>query len=370
MPVPLLDLKRQLEPIQDDIEHAVSEVLRSGAFIGGPAVEQFENAFAQYCGAQHAVAVSSGSDALLASLMALDLAPGDQVITTPFTFFATAGAIARLHATPVFVDIDPVTCNIDPEKVAHAITERTRAIIPVDLYGQPADYATLQPIACDHDLPLIEDAAQAVGATLGDQRAGTFGLTGCFSFYPTKNLAAAGDAGAIVTNNAQLAHKLKVMRNHGMDPRYYYHFIGGNFRLDAAQCALLNVKLKHIDHWNERRRTLARRYHDLFDQAGLTQHISLPVDRSGGSVWHQYVIRTPRRDELETHLRDAGVGCAIFYPLCLHQQKCFEYLGHAAGDFPEAERAADQVLALPIFPELTDHEQDQVVQAITRFFNN
>jgi len=368
MAVPLLDLKRQYEPLSDELESAALEVLRSAGYIGGKTVERFEAELASYCGSEHAVAVSSGSDALLASLMALEFGPGDEVITTPFTFFATAGAIARVGATPVFVDIDPVTFNIDPREVEAAITNRTKAILPVDLYGQPADYQSLQPLACDRDLPLVEDAAQAIGATLNGQRAGTFGLTGCFSFYPTKNLSAAGDAGAIVTNNSDLAHKLEVLRNHGMEPRYYYPMIGGNFRLDALQCALLTVKLAHIDRWNAQRRDRAERYATLFEQAGLTEHVTLPVDRTGGSVWHQYVIRTDRRDELEQHLRASGIGCAVFYPLCLHQQACFAYLGYGPGDLPEAERASSEVLALPMFPELTEAEQGEVVETIAEFF--
>ncbi len=369
MGVPLLDLKRQYEPLAEEVEAAALEVLRSGMFIGGPTLERFEAALASYCGAAHAVGVSSGSDALLASLMALEVGAGDEVITTPFTFFATVGAIARLGARPVFVDIDPVTYNLDPRPAGEAITQKTRAILPVDLYGQPADYAALQRIACDHNLPIVEDAAQAIGATLDDQRAGTFGLAGCFSFYPTKNLSAAGDAGAIVTNDDALAHKLGVMRNHGMDPRYYYRMIGGNFRLDAMQAAVLSVKLKHIDEWNAARRAVAGRYDQLFADAGLAEHVTLPVDRTGGSVYHQYVIRTARRDELEQHLRDQGIGCAIFYPLCLHEQECFAYLGHRRGDFPQAEQAAGEVLALPMFPELTETEQDQVVSTIKGFFH-
>ncbi|NBB84349.1 MAG: aminotransferase class I/II-fold pyridoxal phosphate-dependent enzyme [Alphaproteobacteria bacterium] len=364
MPVPLLDLKRQYEPLSDELESAALTVLRSGGYIGGPAVERFEARLAAFCGAEHAIAVGSGSDALLASLMALDIGPGDEVITTPFTFFATAGAIARVGATPVFADIDPVTFNLDPRKVAEAVTDRTKAIMPVDLYGQPADYPSLQPLACDRDLPLVEDAAQAVGATLNGRRAGAFGLIGCLSFYPTKNLSAAGDAGAILTSHGELAHKLTVLRNHGMEPRYHYPMIGGNFRLDALQCALLAVKLDHIDRWNARRRELATRYARLFEQAGLAGHVTLPVDRTGGSAWHQYVIRTDRRDELAEHLRANGIGCAIFYPLCLHQQACFAPLGYRTGDLPEAERAASEVLALPMFPELTEAEQDEVVATI------
>jgi len=369
MPVPLLDLKRQYQPLADELEAAVVEVMRSGGYIGGPNVDGFEAELAAFCGAKRAVAISSGSDALLASLMAIDLQPGDEVITTPFTFFASAGAIVRLNARPVFVDIDD-TFNINIDPIADAITDKTKAILPVDLYGQIPDYARLQQIACENNLPIIEDAAQAIGATRDGQRAGTFGLTGCFSFYPTKNLSALGDAGAIVTNVDAVADKLAVMRNHGMEPRYYHQFVGGNFRLDAMQCAALRIKLRHVDDWNAARRAAAERYGQLFAEAGLTDRLTLPTDTTaGGHVYHQYIIRTDHRDELAKHLQSQQIGCAIFYPVGLHEQQCFADLGYKRGDFPNTEAAADQVLALPMFAEITADEQARVVQAVASFFD-
>jgi dTDP-4-amino-4,6-dideoxygalactose transaminase len=300
--------------------------------------------------------------------MALEVGPGDEVITTPFTFFATAGAIARLGARPVFVDIDPVTFNIDIERVPDAITPRTKAIIPVDLFGQIPDLSRLARIACERALPIVEDAAQAIGATRDGRRAGSFGRTGCFSFYPTKNLSAMGDAGAIVTDDPPLARKLAILRNHGMDPRYYHGEVGGNFRCDAMQCAALRIKLRHIDRWNAGRLEAARRYDRLFGDARLTEHITLPVDQTGASAYHQYVIRAPRRDELIKHLQSKQVGCAIFYPVSLHEQQCFAGLGYKSGDLPESERAAREVLALPMFAEITPDEQAEVVAAIGSFY--
>jgi dTDP-4-amino-4,6-dideoxygalactose transaminase len=368
MPVPLLDLKRQYEPLAEQLEAAVVEVMRSGGYIGGPNVEGFEAELAEFCGTKRAVSVSSGSDALLASLMAVGVGAGDEVITTPFTFFSTSGAIVRLGAKPIFVDIDPVTYNIDIDAIADAITPATKAIMPVDLYGQVPDMKRMQKLACDHELPIIEDAAQAIGAMRDGARAGSFGLTGCFSFYPTKNLSALGDAGAIVTNDDATADKLIVMRNHGMEPRYYHHFVGGNFRCDAMQAAALRIKLQHIDAWNNARRDAAARYDQLFADLGLTDTITLPVDQTGGHIYHQYIIRAPKRDELVEHLQSNGIGCAIFYPVALHQQQCFADLGYKAGDLPQSERAAEEVVALPMFAEITADEQSQVVQAIASFY--
>lgn len=363
-----MDLKRQYAPLAEELEAAVIEVMRSGGYIGGPHVDGFERELAEYCGTKRAVSVASGSDALLASLMAIGVGPGDEVITTPFTFFATAGAIRRVGARPVFVDIEPTTCNLDIDRVADAITDRTAAIMPVDLYGQVPDLPRLQRIACERDLPIVEDAAQAIGATRDGVKAGAFGLTGCFSFYPTKNLSALGDAGAIVTNDPALADKLAIVRNHGMNPRYYYRMVGGNFRCDAMQCAALRIKLRHIDAWNAARRQAAARYDQLFAEAGLTDRLTLPVDHTGGHVYHQYVIRTDRRDTLMAHLTDRGIGCAVFYPLGLHQQDCFADLGYTQGDLPETERACREVLALPMSAELTPDEQAEVVDAIQSFF--
>lgn len=369
MAVPLLDLSRHYQPLAESIEAAVLDVVRSGGYIGGPYLEKLEAMMAQRCGAAAAVGVSSGSDALLVALMALEIGPGDQVITTPYTFFATAGAIARLGARPVFVDIDPQTFNIDPNLIEAAITDRTRAILPVHLYGQCADMAAINAIACRHDLPVIEDAAQAIGSTRDGRTAGAMGLIGCFSFYPTKNLSGLGDGGCVTTVDAQLARRIRILRNHGMDPKYHHSLIGGNFRLDAVQAAGLSVKLPHLGEYNAARRANAARYRELFDAAGLADGpVRLPVEVTEGHTYHQYIIRADRRDDLLAHLKARGIGCEIYYPLGLHQQPCFAYLGHGEGDLPHTEAAARQTLALPIFPELTHAEQAQVVEAIAAFY--
>lgn len=375
MPVPLLDLSRHYKPLADQLEAAVFDVLRSGGYIGGPYQEKLETMMAELVGAKQAIAVSSGSDALLVALMALDIQAGDQVITTPFTFFATAGAIARLGATPVFVDIKPDTFNIDPVLIESAITEKTKAILPVHLYGQCADMHAINDIASRHNLPVVEDAAQAIGASRDGGRAGSMGLIGCFSFYPTKNLSGLGDGGCVTTVDEQLGEKIRILRNHGMNPRYYHHMIGGNFRLDAMQSAGLSVKLPLVPQYNDGRRKKAANYRRLFHEAGLTDSgasagpITLPVELTEGHVYHQYIVRANQRDELIAHLRQHQVGCEIYYPLGLHQQKCFEYLGHKEGDFPQTEAAAKQTIALPIFPELTDPEQAEVVETIAKFYN-
>ncbi len=369
MAVPLLDLKRQYQPLANQLERALVDTARSTQWIGGEQVERFEAEFADYCGTRRAVAVSSGTDALLAALMALRIGPGDEVVTTPFSFFATAGAIVRLGARPVFVDIEPTTFNLDLNRIADAITDRTRAIMPVHLYGQIGDMAALGELACDRELPIVEDAAQAAGAERDGRRGGAFGLLGCFSFYPTKNLNAMGDAGAITTPDDQLADRLAVLRNHGMNPRYVYRMVGGNFRLDALQAAALRVKLPYLDGWNQARRRLADRYAALLREAGLDDRVQPPVDTTGGGhIYHQYVVRCARRDELQAFLQSRGVGCAVFYPIALHQQEAFADLGYRAGDFPHAERAAAEVLALPMFPELTEAEQVEVVQTIAAFY--
>lgn len=376
MAVPMYDIKRQYEPLSGELEAAVLEVMRSGGYVGGPRVEGFEARMAELCGVPHAVGVSSGTDALLIALMALGIgreAGGepDEVITTPYSFFATAGCIVRAGARPVFVDVERGTLNLDAERVAGAITERTRAIMPVHLYGQCADMARLSAVACDHDLPIIEDAAQAVGATRDGRRAGSFGLAGAFSFYPTKNLSAMGDAGCVTTLDGDLAGELRRMRNHGGGRQYYHDRVGGNFRLDAIQAAGLSVKLPHIERWNAMRRDRAATYRTLFTETGLVDGgapVELPVEVTDGHVYHQFVIRARNRDGLLEHLRGQGVGCGVYYPLPLHLQPCFEDLGYRPGDFPVSEEASATTLALPIFPELTEAEQREVVGAIAGFY--
>lgn len=374
--VPQFDLSGQYPSIRDEAEDAVLRVLASGRFILGPEVEALEREIAEYCGCAHAVGMSSGTDALLAAMMALGIGHGDEVITTPFTFFATAGCIHRLGARPVFVDIEPGSFNIDPERIAAALTPKTRAILPVHLFGQIAAMDEICEIACRNELPVIEDAAQAIGAELRGRRAGSLGLLGCFSFYPTKNLGAAGDAGIVTTNDPGLAEALRRIRNHGMEPRYYHADVGGNFRLDAVQAAVLRVKLRHLEAWQQARRGTAALYRKRFAEAGLAREspgagdgIVLPPELPDRRhVYHQFVIRAPRRDALRAHLAARGIGSEIYYPLALHEQECFRPLGHKKGDFPEAERAAAESLALPMFPELTPAQVDAVVAGVGSFF--
>ncbi len=374
--VPQFDLSGQYPSIRDEAEAAVLRVLASGRFILGPEVEALEREIAEYCGCAHAVGMSSGTDALLAAMMAIGIGHGDEVITTPFTFFATAGCIHRLGARPVFVDIEPGSFNTDPERVAAAITPKTRAILPVHLFGQIAAMDEICEIACRNELPVIEDAAQAIGAELRGRRAGSLGLLGCFSFYPTKNLGAAGDAGIVTTNDPRLAEALRRIRNHGMEPRYYHAAVGGNFRLDAVQAAVLRVKLRHLESWQQARRGAAALYRKRFAEAGLAREsvrsgdgIVLPPEiPDRRHVYHQFVIRAPRRDALRAHLAARGIGSEIYYPLSLHEQECFRPLGHKMGDFPEAERAAAESLALPMFPELTPDQIDAVVAGVGSFF--
>ncbi len=393
MRVPLLDLSQEYRALSGPIRSAIDEVLATQNFILGPKVATFEEAIAAFCGIPHAIGVSSGTDALLAILMALKIGPGDAVITTPFTFFATPGCIARVGAKPIFVDIDPETFNISPgaleECLAHKRTDRDgglidsdgkkiRAIVPVHLFGLCCDMNAVLEIASRYRLLVIEDAAQAIGAEYPGRsrvaKAGTMSAAGCFSFYPSKNLGAAGDAGLIVCRDQELAHKLRVCRQHGMEPRYYHHFIGGNFRLDELQAAILEVKLPHLDGWSASRRAVADFYHEEFTRRGLVSHLSLPAEpyRATGltnyHIYHQYVVRTLKRDALREHLTNNQIGTAIYYPLGLHQQECFAYLGHREGDFPETERAARETLALPIYPGLTREAQRFVVEAIAEFF--
>ncbi len=366
MQVPLLDLKAQYATIKDEILPAISEVCASQMVCLGPAVAEFEQQIAEFIGCTYALGVTSGSDALIAALMALDIGPGDEVITTPFTFFATAGAIARVGATPVFVDIEKDTFNLDPNLVEAKVTAHSKALIPVHLFGQAADMEALGEIAARHHLAVIEDAAQAIGASRNGTACGAIGDLGCFSFYPTKNLGAFGDAGLVTTNNEDLAQKLRIIRDHGQNPRYYYHRIGGNFRMDGIQGAVLSVKLKRLSAWNEQRRAHAA----LYDQLLAGSSVQTPIIAGGNlSVYHQYTIRAPRREELQQHLADKGIGCAVFYPLSLHQQPCFAHLGYQTGDFPVAEQAAAEVLSLPVFAELTEEAVHHVAQTILEFYN-
>jgi len=365
MNVPLLDLKAQYATIRGEVEAAIREVLESQHFILGPKVDQCEKAIAAYSSCAYGVGVSSGSDALLACLMAEDIGPGDEVITTPYTFFATAGAIARLGATPVFVDIDPGTYNIDARQIASKITRKTRAIIPVHLYGQMADMDLVMRVAVEHRLVVIEDAAQAIGAEYQGQRAGSIGHYGCLSFFPSKNLGAAGDGGMIVTNDAQRAEKLKCLRAHGSKPKYHHKIIGGNFRLDAIQAAVVSAKLPHLDSWTAARQRNAKRYQELFAASQLP--VRVPAIVSDRHIFNQYVIRVSDRDALQAYLQTRGIGTEVYYPVPMHLQECFAYLGHMAGAFPESERAARETLALPVHPELTDGQLDYVVDSIREF---
>ena len=375
MKVPLLDLKAQYELIKDEIGDAVAEVFQSQHFILGPKVKDLEEAIASYCGCEHAVGVSSGTDALLIVLTAEDIGPGDEVITTPYTFFATVGSIARLGATPVFVDIDPATYNMDPRLVEAAITANTKAIIPVHLYGQCADMDPILMIMRKYNITVVEDAAQAIGAEYKERRAGSMGNYGTFSFFPSKNLGAAGDGGMVVTNDPDRAKKLAILRVHGGGPKYQHQVVGGNFRLDPLQAAVLGVKLRHLEAWHQGRQSNARRYNELFGATGLLKkgRIVLPTISANRHIFNQYVIRvrakdTGRgRDDLRTFLRARKVGHEVYYPIPLHLQECFKYLGYKAGDFPHSELAANETIALPIFPELTDEQAKYVVDCVAEF---
>jgi dTDP-4-amino-4,6-dideoxygalactose transaminase len=369
MIVPLIDLKAQYSAIKAEIDAAVAEVMESQHFILGPAVERCEKAIARYCGCAHGVGVSSGSDALLVCLMAENIGPGDEVITTPYTFFATAGAIARLGATPVFVDIDPATYNIDASQIASRVTARTRVIIPVHLYGQMADMDAIMAVAEKHGLVVVEDAAQAIGAEHNGRRAGSIGHYGCVSFFPSKNLGAAGDGGMVVTNDSRRAEKVKILRAHGASPKYYHQLLGGNFRLDAIQAAIVDAKLPHLDGWTAARQRNAKHYDQLFTEAGLAagpheRRVGLPRVGTDRHIFNQYVIRVSERDRLKAALQARGVGTEVYYPVPMHLQQCFEYLGHGAGSFPESERAASETLAIPVHPELSEVQARYVVECI------
>ena len=365
--VPLFDLTRQWAEVRNDVHAALERVFATQHFILGPEVAALEKECAEYLRVRRAVAVSSGTDALLAALMALGVSAGDEVITTPFTFFATAGVIHRLGARPVFVDIDPRDFNIDPIGTAAAVTPRTKAIIPVHLYGQAADMDALK--AAAPGIPVVEDCCQAIGTEFHGTPVGGIGTFGCFSFFPTKNLGAFGDGGLVTTNDEALAEKLVDMRVHGMRPKYVHHFVGGNFRLDAMQAAILRVKLPLLPRWIAKRQAGAAHYRELFAQAGLSGKVTLPAELPGrGHTYHQYVVRVPQRDAVREHMATQGVGAEVYYPISLHEQQCFADLGHRKGDFPESERAESEVLALPIFPELRPDERERVVAAIASFF--
>ena len=364
MKVPLLDLHLQYAAIRDDILSAVTRVCDSQQFIMGPDVERLEFEVAAAIGIPHAIAVSSGTDALLVALMALGIGPGDEVVTPTFSFFATAGSVARVGARPVFVDVDPETLMLDIDCVRAAITPRTRAIMPVHLYGLCADVDALKAVA-GPGVHVIEDAAQAIGATYHGRPSGTLGTIGCFSFFPTKNLGGFGDGGLVTTTDASIADHVRLLRNHGAHPKYVHREIGGNFRLDALQAAVLRVKLPHLSEWNSKRRVNAARYRELFAKAGLAGRIGLPVEPPGRThVYHQFVIRVPDRDAVRAHLATRGVGTEVYYPVPFHRQQCFANLGHPLDAFPNADAAASDVLALPIYPELTREQQQYVVASI------
>ena len=365
MKITSLDLRRQYESIRDEINRAVLEVIDSQSFVLGPFVESFEHSISKYCCVRHAIGVSSGTDAILLALMACGIKNGDEVITTPFTFFATAGSIARLGAVPVFVDIDPSAYNIDVSKIASAVSKKTKAILPVHLYGQCADMDAILEIARANELMVIEDAAQAIGAVYKGKNAGAMGNIGCLSFYPTKNLGGYGDGGLVTTNDDELAKLIKILRVHGSEPKYYHSHIGINGRLDAIQAAVLSVKLEYLNDWSESRRCVASYYSEHL--MGLP--IRLPkVESYNTHIFHQYVIATSQRDELIQYLKQQGIETAVYYPVPLHLQKCFEYLGYKEGDLPESEKASRETLALPIFPEITLKEQDYVIGHIKNFF--
>lgn len=369
MAVPLLDLKAQYRTIKDEVEREIAEVLESQYFILGPKVQELEAAIADYCSTDHAVGVSSGTDALIIALMSEGIGAGDEVVTTPFTFFATAGAIHRVGAKPVFVDIDPVTFNIDPAKIEAAITGKTKAIVPVHLFGQMADMDPILEIAKRNDVAVIEDAAQAIGSEYKGKRAGSLGDYGCFSFFPSKNLGGAGDGGIVTTRDPERYDTLIKMRVHGGTQMYHHEFVGGNFRLDALQAAVVKVKLAHLDKWTAGRQKNAKTYDKLLKEAGLLEvGVVLPEVVASRHIFNQYTLRVPRRDALLAHLREKGIGCSIYYPLSMHQQICFEYLGYKEGAFPESEKAAAEVISLPIYPELTQEQLDEVVGAIAEFY--
>ncbi len=369
--VPLLDIPLSYEAVLADVEKNINEVIRSGYFILGPVVEELERQIAAYCGAKYAVGVSSGTDALLISLMAAGIGEGDEVITTPFTFFATAGSISRLGAKPVFVDIEPTTFNINPKHIEKNITNKTRAIIPVHLYGQCADMDPILDLAKINNLTIIEDAAQAIGSKYKGGGAGSLGDYGCFSFFPTKNLGGFGDGGMVTMASEELYEQVKTLRVHGSNNKYYHKVIGGNFRLDAIQAAVVLAKLKFLDQCTEKRRSNAQTYDRLFKDKGATDSLTLPQEIIPRHVYNQYIVRVKeKRDELRSFLGGENIATEIYYPLPLHLQDCFASLGYKKGDFPESEKAADEIIALPIFPELTTDQLEYVAASISQFLKN
>jgi dTDP-4-amino-4,6-dideoxygalactose transaminase len=368
MTVPFLDLHAQNGPLREETLAAIARVCDSQRFIMGPEIDALERELAALLGIEHAISVSSGTDAVLLALMALGITAGDEVVTTTYSFFATAAAIVRVGARPVLVDIDPVTFNIDPEQVAAAITPRTKAIVPVHLFGLSADLDSIMRHADRHGIPVVEDAAQAIGASCQSRPVGGIGTLGCFSFFPSKNLGAFGDAGLLTTSDARLARRARLLRTHGMEPKYYHHLVGGNFRMDALQAAVLRVKAPHLAGWTQARRENAGRYRTLFRAAGLDGALLLPVEPPGCvHIYNQFVIRTNDRDGLKRHLDELGIGNEIYYPVPFHLQSCFADLGYARGQFPHAERAAAESLAIPIYAELTMAQQQTVVDAMGAF---
>jgi len=367
--VPLLDLRAQHERIKDEIQGALERVIQSQQFILGPEVEALEQELAAYCGCRFSVGVSSGTDALIASLMAIGVGPGDEVITTPFSFFATAGAVVRLGARVVFVDIDATDFNIDPRLIPSAVTRKTKAIIPVHLFGQCADMNRILDVGRQYGLAVIEDAAQAIGSEYHGKRAGSMGVAGCFSFFPSKNLGGFGDGGIVTTNDEELADKLRIIRNQGSHPKYYHRVLGGNFRLDSIQAAVLRVKLKHLEEWTGRRRVNASYYSKRFLESGVGQErVTTPSIVRERHVFNQYVIRASHRDTLRSFLSDNGVTTEIYYPLALHLQECISDGRYSAGDFPVSEKASAEVLALPIYPELTVEDKEYIIELIRDFY--
>jgi dTDP-4-amino-4,6-dideoxygalactose transaminase len=361
MDVKLLDLQAQYLPLRNEIRRAIDEVCDQQSLVLGPTVDRFEKNLAAYCGTKHAIGVSSGTDALLCSLMAIGIKPGDEVICPAFTFFATAGCIARLGAVPVFCEIDPATFNVDPKSVKAKLTKKTKALMPVHLFGQLARMEAVNDLAKSHDIPVIEDAAQAIGATRNGKKACAHGFAGCLSFYPTKNLGAFGDAGAICTNDDHFAEVCRKLRVHGSGHTYHHEMIGGMFRIAALQAAVLDVKLKYLDKWNKERAANAAIYNKAF---GGTKVIAPPIEAGNESIYNQYVVRVPNRDAVKKRLAERGIGTAIYYPIPLHLQECFKYLGHKEGDFPESERACREVLALPVYPELAKEQVEYVAKEL------
>ncbi|MEI7534829.1 MAG: DegT/DnrJ/EryC1/StrS family aminotransferase [Verrucomicrobiae bacterium] len=364
-PVPYLDLRAQLKPLRAEIDAAIARTLDNCSFCLGPDVAQFEKDFAAFCGAQHALGFNSGTSALHVAMLLLGVGPGDEVITTPYTFIATSWAISYCGAKPVYVDIDEATFNLDPKLIEKAITPRTKAVLPVHLYGQPFDVDAVATVCKKHNLPFVEDAAQAHGAKYKGKSIGTFGAVSCFSFYPAKNLGACGEGGALVTNDAKLAARAKSLREHGSTVRYHHDEVGYNYRLEGIQGAVLGVKLKHLAHWTRERQRVAARYAELLKDTPL----QLPTVTAGNeSAWHLYTVRSPRRDELKKFLDENKIGNAVHYPMPLHLQKVYAPLGYKAGDFPVAEKASREVLSLPMFPELTDAQIQRVADVVKEFF--